>query len=154
MSNRVNVDQLLTEFRSAAETAGFTVECYGEAFGTPLLVGTRLGDGSQAPKDIYASSGIHGDEPASPLAMIELLRSDALPRARNCTVCPCMNPAGLTAGTRENPDNIDSNCDFTDFVSDEIRIHRAWVDAHVHSLDLAIHLHKNWEATAALRLGL
>lgn len=147
MSNRVNVDQLLAEFRSTAQTAGFTVNSYGEAFGFPLLVGTRKADGNlEAAKDIYLSSGIHGDEPAPPMALIELLNNDALPKAHNIVICPCINPGGLAAGTRENPNGIDLNRDYTDFISDEIRAHRDWIETNVNSLDLAIHLHEDWEA--------
>ena len=150
MSNRVNVDQLLTDFHAAAQTAGFTVKSYATVFAYPLLVATRrAGDRAKAPKKVYLSSGIHGDEPAPPLALIDLLNRDALPHAHDYMLFPCMNPSGLAAGTRENPHGIDLNRDFSDFQSDEIRAHRNWLDAHCSSLDLAIHLHEDWEATGA-----
>ena len=146
MSNRVNVDQLLSDFRSAAETSGFQVESYGEAFGYPLLTATRATKPSRKSRQIYLSTGIHGDEPAPPLALLQLLKNDALPHTNHYTLCPCMNPAGLAAGTRENPDGIDLNRDYTDFASTEIRTHRDWIEANITALDLALHLHEDWEA--------
>lgn len=147
MSKRVNVDQLLKDIRKAAESAGFRIESYGEAFGYSLIVGTRTAETStEQTKHIYISAGIHGDEPAPPQALLELIRSDALPRSNSYVICPCMNPAGMVANTRENPDGIDLNRDYTDFVSNEIETHHRWVEAHLTKLDLALHLHEDWEA--------
>ncbi|MGJ8638578.1 MAG: M14 family metallopeptidase [Opitutaceae bacterium] len=147
MTNRVNVDQLLVELRAVANSTGFSVDSYGEAFGYPLLVATRSASMNAATaKRVYISTGIHGDEPAPPQALLELLRADALPHSNHYVICLCMNPAGLAAGTRENPDGIDLNRDYTDFVSTEISSHRQWIETQVPQLDLAIHLHEDWEA--------
>ena len=148
MSKRVNVDQLITEIKSAATAVGFTVETYGEVRGYPLLVCSRADDGSiKQPKQIYISSGIHGDEPAPPAALLQLLQEDLLPREHGTTLCPCMNPIGLAAGTRENADGVDLNRDFTNFQTLEIRSHRNWIESHVEHIDLAVHFHEDWEAT-------
>lgn len=58
-----------------------------------------------------------------------------------------MNPTGLDAGTRENKDRIDLNRDYSEFHSGEIRQHVAWVQRRIKALDLALHLHEDWEAT-------
>jgi len=147
MSKRVNIDQLITEIKSAATATGFVVETYGNMHGYPLLVCSRPDNGSiKQPKQIYVSSGIHGDEPAPPAALLQLLQDDLLPREHGTTLCPCMNPVGLAAGTRENADGIDLNRDFTNFQTLEICSHRHWIESHVAHLDLAIHFHEDWEA--------
>lgn len=146
MTNRVNVDQLLADLHTAAINAGFTVETYGEIAKYPLYGCIRESDGSSdSPKRIYISTGIHGDEPAPPLALLELLQSDTLPRRHDYYICPCMNPSGLAAGTRENSSGIDLNRDYRDFSSKEIQAHRDWLKSRITSLDLALHLHEDWE---------
>ncbi len=146
MSNRVNVDQLLADFNSAALKANFEVHTYGSAHGYPLYAFTRNSASANAPH-VYISTGIHGDEPAPPLALLRILQNDALPDDRNYYLCPCMNPVGLHAGTRENIDAIDLNRDFTAFQTSEIRQHRDWLEAHIPQLSLAIHLHEDWESS-------
>ncbi len=148
MSNRVNVDQLIAELRTAALASGFIVETYGLASGYPLHGFARANDGSiETPMQIYLSAGIHGDEPSGPGALLRLLQADALPHGHNYQICPCMNPGGLAAGTRENPEGIDLNRDYSNFNSREIAAHRDWVDARIASVDLALHLHEDWEAS-------
>ncbi len=147
MPNRVNVDQLLIDLRNAATAAGFEVQTYGQVNHWPLHGFIRRATGShEGSRQVYISSGIHGDEPAGPLALLELIRSDALPRDCELWICPLMNPAGLAAATRENPQGIDLNRDYTEFASPEIAAHRQWVDQNIQSLDLALHLHEDWES--------
>jgi protein MpaA len=57
-----------------------------------------------------------------------------------------INPSGLAAGTRENAHGIDLNRDYTDFNSVESAAHRDWIAQHIQHLDLALHLHEDWEA--------
>lgn len=146
MPNRVNVDQLLIDLRNAATATGFDVHIYGEIKNWPLYGFIRRASGINEPQQIYISTGIHGDEPAPPFALLKLLQNDALPRDSNLYLCPCMNPAGLTAGTRENTNGIDLNRDYTDFKSHEIASHRAWCEQHIQTLDHTVHLHEDWES--------
>jgi hypothetical protein len=148
MPNRVNVDQLLIDLPQAARRAGFKVATYGMITGLPLYGFIRRSTKrASTPLRIYISAGIHGDEPAGTLVLLELLCSDALPHQHDYFLCPLMNPTGLAAGTRENIVGIDLNRDYTDFRSTEIAAHRDWIHAHIHRLDLALHLHEDWEAT-------
>ena len=64
------------------------------------------------PLRCYLSAGIHGDEPAGPLALLELIRSRMLPRDIDLTVCPVLNPRGLHANDRHNTEGIDLNRDY------------------------------------------
>ena len=146
MSPRVNVDQLLAELERAARGAGFATETWGDAETRPLLGFTRRGTGPDgARRRIYLSAGIHGDEPAGPLAVLRLLEQNALPPHHDYFLCPLLNPNGLETGTRENRDGIDLNRDYTAFRSNEIRAHREWLAARVRALDLSLHLHEDWE---------
>jgi murein peptide amidase A len=148
MPNRVNVDQFLIDLQQTAQSAGFSTDVYGSSAAWPLYGLSRRSNTPRIPhQQIYISAGIHGDEPAGPLALLELLRRDALPRDHDIFLCPLMNPAGLAAGTRENTEGIDLNRDYTDFRSAETIAHRDWVQANITRLDLALHLHEDWEAT-------
>ena len=63
-------------------------------------------------KRIYISTGIHGDEPAGPLAALELIQCDAWPADAAVWLCPCLNPAGFALNRREHPEGIDLNRDY------------------------------------------
>ncbi|MGA4577533.1 M14 family metallopeptidase [Limisphaera sp. VF-2] len=95
---------------------------------------------------IYLSAGIHGDEPAGPLAVQTLLESGTLPDTHAFWVVPCLNPAGLAANRRENPDGIDLNRDYRHLRSPEVRAHVAWL-LQQPSFDLCFCLHEDWEAS-------
>ncbi|WPJ98109.1 M14 family metallocarboxypeptidase [Coraliomargarita algicola] len=145
-----SVATLVKQLQAAGEAAGFQVTHFGQVGlekQWPLLGMTRA-PMVPAPNSqhIYLSAGIHGDEPATSQAMLELLQSNALPHAHHYYICPLLNPAGLANGTRENPDGIDLNRDYRDFVSQETRQHAAWIQAHISQLDCAIHLHEDWES--------
>ena len=58
------------EFERLAAANGFHEEILAQLDGSTLSTWERLGDGPC----IYLSAGIHGDEPAGPLALLELLR--------------------------------------------------------------------------------
>jgi predicted deacylase len=146
MPNRVNVDQLLIDLRNAATAADFEVHTYGQIENWPLYGFIRRATNGNPSQQIYISSGIHGDEPAGPLALLQLLQSDTLPRDHDIFLCSVMNPCGLAAGTRESANSIDLNRDYTDFKSHETAAHRDWFQQHIQSLDLALHLHEDWEA--------
>lgn len=143
----MDVVQCIGALARAAREADFSVAVYGSVDGMHLLGLTRRAQqATEKRRSIYLSAGIHGDEPAGPLALLELLRSDALPRQHDWAICPLMNPAGLRQGTRENPDGVDLNRDYRDFRSLEIRSHRDWIRDQVQEIDLGIHLHEDWEA--------
>jgi protein MpaA len=135
---------LAARFLSAGEKAGFRQEPYGSAGGFPLAAMTRRATGSR-PR-IYLSSGIHGDEPAPPLALLSLLESGEFDGRATWLLCPMLNPAGAAAGTRENADGIDLNRDYRGPASEEIRAHVRWLGRQP-NFDLAICVHEDWEST-------
>ena len=147
MPARVNVDHLLSDIQAAATEAAFTVTVYGYVGGRPLLGLIRSAEkGNRDAPFVYLSAGIHGDEPAGPVALLQLLREEALPHDCGFLICPLMNPAGIGAATRENADGVDLNRDYARPAAGETRAHCDWIEAHLPpKLALNLHLHEDWE---------
>ena len=139
----VDPSDLAARFSEAGRKAGFSSETYGSAGGVPLLALTRRIAGPK-PR-IYLSAGIHGDEPAPPLALLELLESGAFDSRAVWFLCPLLNPMGLAAGTRESPAGIDLNRDYRHLQSAEVGAHVAWLERQP-NFDLALCLHEDWES--------
>lgn len=136
---------LLARFRSAAELQGFRVETYGDTGGFPLVALTKRAPGPR-PR-IYFSAGIHGDEPAGPLALLQLLQRGFFDRRAVWFLCPFLNPVALARGTRETPEGVDLNRDYRGVPrSREVRAHIGWLQSQPR-FDLAICLHEDWEST-------
>ena len=132
-----------TRFESAAVAAGFRVERFGEITGCPLIAATKRTSGPR-PR-IYISAGIHGDEPAPPLALLELMAAGIFDSRAVWFICPLLNPAGFVRQTRENADSLDLNRDYKDLRSAEIRAHSAWLRRQP-NFDLALCIHEDWES--------
>lgn len=83
------------------------VACEGVA---RTLLCVEIGDvGAPA---IHLSAGVHGDEPAGVLALLELVERRALDERFSYRIWPCANPSGFAAGTRANAEGIDINRTF------------------------------------------
>jgi len=93
----------------------------------------------------YVSTGIHGDEPAGPLAMAELMRGNQWPGDVSLWVCPCLNPTGFPLNRRENAGGIDLNRDYREPQSAEVRAHLEWLERQP-DFDLTLCLHEDWES--------
>ena len=94
---------------------------------------------------IYISTGIHGDEPAGPLAALRLLQENHWPANAEIILHPCLNPAGFSLNRRDNGQGIDLNRDYLDLQSVEVRAHIAWLEKQPR-FDLCLCLHEDWEA--------
>lgn len=130
---------------AAARRHGWLVERLA-AGGVMLPALTRRARGqSGTPRRLYLSAGIHGDEPAGPLAVRQLLEEDAFPADVDLWLCPCLNPTGFPRGTRENAAGVDLNRDYRAPATSEVRAHVAWLEAQP-SFDAAFCLHEDWEA--------
>lgn len=99
----------------------------------------------QPAKRIYISTGIHGDEPAGPLALLQLLEEDPWPHDAALWACPCLNATGFPLNRRENALGVDLNRDYRHLTSAEIRAHTQWLERQP-KFDLAICLHEDWES--------
>ena len=137
---------LAARFEAAARVAGFRVEGFGALAGTPLFALTRRPPGPRPRPRIYLSAGIHGDEPAPPLALLALLEAGVFDDRAVWFLCPLLNPAGFLRATRENSDGLDLNRDYQDLRSAEIRAHAGWL-ARQPNFDLALCVHEDWEST-------
>lgn len=129
-------------FREAAEVAGFTAALLAELEAGPLLAWERPGDGPH----IYLSAGMHGDEPAGPLALLDLLRGGFFTGDFQWSLCPALNPSGLAQGRRENDREIDLNRDYWLRSTREVAAHVAWLD-NLTKQNLFVSLHEDWETT-------
>jgi len=74
------------------------------------LLCAEIGD-ARRPR-IAIAAGVHGDEPAGPWALLQLVERGEL-RPEFCyRLWPCTNPSGFSAQTRANGDGIDVNRTF------------------------------------------
>jgi succinylglutamate desuccinylase/aspartoacylase family protein len=97
------------------------------------------------PRRIYISAGIHGDEPAGPLAALKLLQENQWPENLDLWFCPCLNPLGFAANTRENARGIDLNREYLNPLAEEIKAHITWLERQP-NFDLCLLLHEDWES--------
>ena len=131
-------------FAAAALAAGFKEEKFGEINGHPLLAYTKLTEATR-PK-IYISTGIHGDEPAPPWALLRLVQEGFFDERCSWFVCPLLNPTGFTQRTRENFSQVDLNRDYKAQQTLESQSHIAWLQRQPR-FDLVICGHEDWEST-------
>jgi murein peptide amidase A len=131
------------QIQASARTAGFQIEPFGAVAGCPLFGLTKRTPGPR-PR-IYISAGIHGDEPAPPLALLELIEAGIFDSRAVWFLCPLLNPVGFIRRTRENADGIDLNRDYKALRSAEIQAHARWLQRQP-NFDLALCLHEDWEA--------
>lgn len=95
---------------------------------------------------LYLSTGIHGDEPAGPLAVRQLLEENRWPENVSLWLCPCLNPTGFPLNRRENAHGQDLNRQYHQpDQADEVRAHVAWLQEQP-TFDLTLCLHEDWES--------
>lgn len=129
-------------FAGAARARGFRTEPFAEIGGVTLAGYTKRTAGAR-PR-VYLSSGIHGDEPAAPLALLSLLETGFFDDRATWFLCPLLNPTGFVRRTRENADNIDLNRDYLDLRTREVAGHVHWLRRQP-SFDTVFCLHEDWE---------
>ncbi len=128
---------------AAARAAGADVETFGAAAGCPLIAITRRTPGPR-PR-IYLSAGIHGDEPAPPLALLEMLEAGIFDERAHWFICPLLNPAGFRRRARENAAGLDLNRDYRETQSAEIAAHISWLRRQP-NFNLTLCVHEDWES--------
>lgn len=138
----IDIDAVQSETDALARAAGWSVETFLEIPEIHLRAYSRPFPGSR--KNLYLATGIHGDEPSGPLAVLELLKQNDWPQA-NLWLVPCTNPTGFRLNTRENQLGIDLNREYRQPATAEIRAHRDWLERQP-EFDLTILLHEDWEA--------
>jgi len=139
----IDIQAVLRDGLQAAHRHGWETE--------PIVVSPELSlltfhrSGSRPSQRVYLSTGIHGDEPAGPLAMRQLLQENRWPGKAELWLCPCLNPTGFPLNRRENAQGQDLNRDYRHLQTPEVRAHTTWL-ARQPAFDLTILLHEDWEA--------
>jgi murein peptide amidase A len=140
---RVEIASILGEIVGVAGERGWEVERFGAVAGLDLIALARRVRGGG--RSLYVSAGIHGDEPAGPLAVLELLRQNHWPADADMKVIPCLNPTGFRLNRRANEEGLDLNRDYRALSTAEVRAHVGWLERQP-GFDCALCLHEDWEA--------
>jgi protein MpaA len=140
LTHALHWPRLKERLAALATASGFTPSVLAETPAGPLTAWEKAGTGPT----VYISSGIHGDEPAGPLAVVRLLESGLFNSQINWRICPVLNPTGLAAGVRDNHLGLDLNRDYYLRVSSEVSAHARWIESSA-APDIFLSLHEDWE---------
>ncbi len=142
----INITAVLNDCVAAAQAHGWTVERIHPTPKLELLALTRpAARATTAAPRVYLSAGIHGDEPAGPLAVRQLLQDNAWPPELSLWLWPCLNPTGLGLNRRENAEGVDLNRQYLQPTAPETLAHIACLQRQP-SFDLCLCLHEDWES--------
>lgn len=142
----IDIRAVLPDIEIAARERGWTLEIFGQQGEFSLFALHRsVSRDFLHPTRLYLSAGIHGDEPAGPLAALRLLQENQWPANMELWFCPCLNPMGFTSNRRENPDGKDLNRDYRHSETAEVRAHIAWLERQP-GWNLYLCLHEDWES--------
>lgn len=142
----IDIAAVLAEGAEAAREHGWAIEQMGAIPGLDLLAFRRPAPGLRSyASRVYLSTGIHGDEPAGPLAVRQLLRENRWPAGLGLWLCPCLNPMGFKLNRRENGAGVDLNREYREPRAAETVAHVAWLERQPR-FDLCLCLHEDWES--------
>lgn len=147
LGETIDIRAVLRDIEAAANLNNWNIEVFYENSGLKLFGlhrATQIRNPNSAPR-IYISAGIHGDEPAGPLAALELLRENNWPEDVELWFCPCLNPIGFQLNSRANAKGIDLNRGYLNPVAEEIIAHIVWLERQP-EFDLYLCLHEDWES--------
>jgi hypothetical protein len=148
MSPAFDPAALAREMEEAARTGGWTIRHLSPcASGPRPWLHRAARTGPEAPQ-FYLSSGIHGDETAGPLAVLDMLRQPDFFAGFDTTIFPLLNPDGLARGTRGNAGGIDLNRDYRTPQSAEVASHIEALKT-LGRFDAAMMLHEDFEGIGA-----
>jgi len=139
----IDIDGVLRDVRAAALKSGWAFEAVRATAELELQTWRRLVPRPR--RRIYVSTGIHGDEPAGPLAVRHLLLENAWPADTELWLCPCLNPTGFPLNRRENAQGIDLNRQYLHLEAAETRAHVEWLK-RAPRFDVTLCLHEDWES--------
>jgi protein MpaA len=147
LGETIDIRAVLREVRAAAQTHGWSSELFYKTGDLELFALHRKpkAEGQKLSARIYISAGIHGDEPAGPLAALRLIQENQWPSDAELWLLPCLNPEGFVLNTRENAGGIDLNRDYRNPQAAETRAHIAWLERQP-KFELYLCLHEDWES--------
>jgi hypothetical protein len=140
----IDIQSVLSRIKLAAASHGWHRDSLITATGAELVAYRKGNVAGQ--KRLYLSTGIHGDEPAGPLAIVQLIEENHWPDHIDVWLCPCLNLTGFPLNRRENALGIDLNRDYRHFQSEETRAHALWLKQQP-TFDIAVCLHEDWESS-------
>lgn len=144
----IDITAVLREVAEAAQAAGWREDSIRTDDGLTLPAWVRREEGGRSGDVVgryYISTGIHGDEPAGPLAARQLMREDRWPDGAELWLCPCLNPTGFPLNRRENSKGIDLNRQYLHLEASEARAHADWLMRQPR-FDVCLCLHEDWES--------
>lgn len=145
LGDTIDIQQVLRDIEVAAAGHGWNSEIFFEAQNLKLVALTRSAHSAGPHRKVYISTGIHGDEPAGPLAALSLIQANQWPENIDLWFCPCLNPLGFALNSRENSKGIDLNRDYMKPVAEEITAHITWLERQP-MFDLCLLMHEDWES--------
>ena len=140
-----DVHALMRRWKSISTEAGLVPVRLGKQEGfvvTAFRPRIKYPDGSPW---IYLSAGVHGDEPAAPLGLIEWAEENTELLAKYpFLIIPCFCPWSIANNSRNGPDGEDPNRNFN---HPAFGYMRTWQDFVARkNLRLAISLHEDYDA--------
>jgi protein MpaA len=141
----IDIRAVLRDIKSSAQAHGWSAELFYKTGDLELFALHRLSLVTRHSSRIYISTGIHGDEPAGPLAALKLIQENRWPENAEIFLVPCLNPDGFVLNMRGNAGGIDLNRDYRHFESNEVTAHVAWLERQP-KFDLTLCLHEDWES--------
>jgi hypothetical protein len=142
----IDIHAVLREIEAAAQSHGWNSELFYKIGDLKLFaLSLPRRSATKTRSRIYISTGIHGDEPAGPLAALKLIQENQWPSDMELWLLPCLNPEGFILNTRENAGGIDLNRDYRNPKAAETGAHIAWLERQP-QFDLYLCLHEDWES--------
>lgn len=141
----IDIRAVLREVQAAAQAHGWTSEAFYKTGDMELFSLHRPSRITHQASRVYISTGIHGDEPAGPLAALHLLRENQWPENLEAWLCPCLNPTGFVLNTRENDARKDLNRDYRHLETGEVAAHVRWLKQQP-DFEVTFCLHEDWES--------
>ena len=144
----IDIRAVLRDIKNAALAHGWSSELFYQTGDLDFFALRRAPLSTlnyQPSTRIYISTGIHGDEPAGPLAALKLIHENSWPEIAEVWLLPCLNPTGFVLNTRESADGKDLNRDYRHQETGEVTAHVAWLERQP-KFDLTLCLHEDWES--------
>ncbi len=141
----LDIRAVLRDIKAAAQTHGWTFELFYKIGDLELFALHRPSRITGCGSRIYLSAGIHGDEPAGPLAALRLLTENRWPDSAEVWLLPCLNPTGFVLNSRENDGRKDLNRDYRHAETSEIAAHIRWLERQP-EFTVTFCLHEDWES--------
>jgi hypothetical protein len=102
--------ELVSEWRQLSISRGFILNEYIVGSPARRILCVRIG--AHLRKQVMITAGIHGDEPVTPWALLDIVSRGLLDPRFGYTIWCCVNPTGYEDCKRENIDGLDINRTF------------------------------------------